>query len=60
MSKGALFRSATLILEDLRPNDGLGDEHGDDHDDHSDNHDDHGDDHDDHNGLGDHHDDDHS
>ena len=33
MSKGALFRSAILILEDLRLTDGLDDDHGDDHDD---------------------------
>ena len=32
MSKGALFRSATLLLEDLQFNDGLGDDHDDDHD----------------------------
>ena len=40
MSKGALFRSAILILEDLRLTDGLDDDHGDDHDGHGDDHDD--------------------
>ena len=38
--QGALFRSAILILEDLRLTDGLDDDHGDDHDDHGDDHDD--------------------
>jgi len=32
MSKGALFRSATQLLEDLRLSGGLGDDHDDDHD----------------------------